>query len=282
MKIQEIEAKSIIVSSKLPDIDYVINAYTGCQFGCIYCYATFMGRFVNEPRSNWGNYVYVKTNAVELAHRQLSKWGAKRKGSSVLLSSVTDPYHGLEHKYRLTRGILEVLVDLGYPGPVNILTKSPLVIRDVDLLQQLQTDVGLTITTTDDNLSRYMEVTAPLVSRRLDTLGKLVQAGIRTYVFVGPLLPHFRYQPELLDDLFGAIASTGTKEVYVEHLNLTGYIKNKMWERLKDESEEIQAVYRAAQTQNHRDILDTLVAELITKHDLHMRFGGTIYHPELK
>jgi DNA repair photolyase len=282
MKIQELEAKSIIVPSNLPDVDYVINPYTGCQFGCIYCYATFMGRFVNEPRSNWGNYVYVKVNAVELAGDQLRRWGAKRKQSSILFSSVTDPYHGVEHKYRRTRGVLEVLVELGYPGPVSILTKSPLVSRDVDLLRRLNADVGLTITTTDDKLSRYLEVSAPLASRRLDTLEKLAQAGIRTYVFVGPLLPHFRYQPELLDDLFGAIAKTGTQEVYVEHINLPSYVKNKMWSVLKDESEEIQAVYKQAQTQEHREILNALVEELTRKHDLRIRFGGTIYHPDLK
>ena len=282
MKIQALKAKSIVVPSNLPEVDYVINPYTGCQFGCIYCYATFMGRFVNEPRSNWGNYVYVKANAVELAGDQLRKWGAKRKESSILFSSVTDPYQGVEHKFRLTRGILEVLVESGYLGPVSILTKSPLVSRDVDLLNQLNAEVGLTVTTTDDRLSRYLEVSAPLASRRLDTLEKLAQAGIRTYVFVGPLLPHFRYQPEQLDDLFDAIAGTGAKEVYVEHLNLTGPIKNKIWSRLKNEREEIQAVYKKAQTQEHRDILNALVEDLTRKCDLRIRYGGTIYHPDLK
>jgi DNA repair photolyase len=282
MKIQELKAESIIVPSNLPDVDYVINPYTGCQFGCIYCYATFMGRFVNEPRSNWGNYVYVKANAVELAGDQLHKWGAKRKESSILFSSVTDPYQGVENKFRLTRGILGALVESGYLGPVSILTKSPLVSRDVDLLKRLNAEVGLTVTTTDDRLSRYLEVSAPQARRRLATLEKLGKASIRTYAFVGPLLPHFRYQPNLLGELFGAIAGTGAKEVYVEHLNLTGPIKNQIWARLKNEREEIQTVYEKAQTQEHREVLDAMVAEMITKHDLRIRYGGTIYHPDLK
>ena len=282
MKIEHIEAKSIIVPSNIPDKDYVVNPYTGCQFGCLYCYATFMGRFVNEPRSNWGNYVYVKTNAVELARAQLSTWGDNRKGSSILLSSVTDPYHGIEHKYLLTRGILEAFVEQEYPGPISILTKSPLVLRDVDLLKQINSEVGLTITTTDDQLSRFLEVKAPLVSRRLDTVSKLVQQGIHTYVFVGPLLPHFRFQPELLGDLFHAIAQTGTLEVYVEHINLSAYIKNQMWELLQGGTEDFRSIYQGSQTQSHRQLLNVLVEELTAKYNLKIRFGGTIYHPELE
>jgi len=281
MKIEQIEAKSIIVPTKIPDKDYVANPYTGCQFGCVYCYATFIGRFVNEPRSNWGDYVYVKTNAVELARAQLKTWGDKRKGSSILLSSVTDPYHGIERKYRLTRGILEAFVEVDYPGANSILTKSPLLLRAVDLLKQLNSEVGLTITTTDDQLSRFLEVRAPLVSRRLDTVAKLVQQDIHTYVFVGPLLPHFRYQPALLDDLFQAIAETGTREVYIEHINLSPYIKEQLWKVLNDGSEQIRSIYTKAQSDEHRQILDEIIVELIEKYSLQIRFGGTIYHPKL-
>ncbi len=176
MKIVERDAKSIIVPSRLPDADYVVNPYTGCQFGCLYCYATFTpevrgftSRFVNEPRSGWGSYVYVKKNAVELAMRQLEKWPPSKKEAVIMFSSVTDPYQGLERRYQLTRGVLQALVDARYPGLITILTKSPLVLRDVDLLERLNAEAGLTITTADDQLSRLLEVTAPLASRRLDT-----------------------------------------------------------------------------------------------------------------
>jgi DNA repair photolyase len=146
MKIIERQAKSILVPSRLPDADYVVNPYTGCQFGCIYCYATFTSRFVNEPRADWGSYVYVKTNAVELARKQLEKWPPAKQEAVIMFSSVTDPYQGIEHKYRLTRGVLQALVDAHYPGKVTILTKSPLVLRDVDLLERLNAEAGLTIT----------------------------------------------------------------------------------------------------------------------------------------
>ncbi len=282
MRIEETEAKSIIVASKLPDTDYVVNPYTGCQFGCLYCYATFMGRFVGESRKNWGNYVYVKKNAAELAKKQLEKWSAEKKQSTILLSSVTDPYQGIEHKYRLTRRILEAFVEVNYPGKISILTKSPMVMRDIDLLKQLNSEVGLTITTTDDKLSRFLEVTAPLASRRIETLKELVTNKIETYAFIGPLLPHFRFQPELLDDLFKAIADSGTKEVYVEHINLPTYIKERLWREFRQEPEEVQQIYRGAKNQEHRDVLTAMVNDLLKKYDLHIRLGETIYHRDKK
>jgi len=281
MKIVEKEAKSIIVPSRLPHADYVANPYTGCQFGCLYCYATFTGRFVNEPRSAWGSYVYIKTNAVDLAKKQLQKWPASKRDSSIMLSSVSDPYQGLEKKYRLTRGILQALVDVRYPGPISILTKSPLVLDDVDLLKQLDAQVGLTITTTDDKLSRFLEVTAPLASRRLDTLKQLVTQGIPTYAFVGPLLPHFRYQPRLLDDLFRRITETGTREIYLEHINLPRYVKERVWKELAHEPEEVQEIYRRAESRAHRQVLSDIVYGLVRKHGLSTRLGGPIYHPDL-
>lgn len=282
MKIQEIESKSIIVASKLPDTDYVINPYTGCQFGCLYCYATFMGRFIKEPRSNWGKYVYVKKNAVDIARKQLKNWPLEKKQSAILLSSVTDPYHGIEAKYKLTRGILEVLREGKYPGLISILTKSPLVLRDIDILKDLNVEVGLTITTTDDKLSRFLEVAAPSASRRFEALQELVNNKINTYVFVGPLLPHFRYSSDLLDDLFREIKMTGNKEIYVEHINLPAYVKERIWRELRSQPETIQEIYRRADIQNHRDELDIIVNRLIEKYNLRIRLGGTIHHSDVK
>jgi DNA repair photolyase len=281
MKIQETTAKSIIVASKLPDADYVVNPYTGCQFACLYCYASFMGRFVNEPIENWGNYVYVKTNAVELCEAELKHWPEERKHSTILLSSVTDPYQGLESKYKLTRGILEVFAREQYPGTISILTKSPLVLRDVDIIATLpHPDVGMTVTTTDDRISRFLEVAAPQATRRLKTLRALHDNGIPTYAFVGPLLPHFRFEPEKLDELFAGLANAGVKAVYVEHMNLSAYIKKRLWERLKGERPEVQEVYTAAETQAHREALDKLVAELLNKHGLRLRLQQVLYHPQ--
>lgn len=279
LKIQEIEAKSMIVASKLPDADYVVNPYTGCEFGCLYCYASFMGRFVNESFDNWGNYLYVKKNAVEVFEMDLKRWGSDKRKASIFLSSVTDAYQGAEKKYRLTRGILEILVREGYPGVVSILTKSPLILRDIDLLNRLpKPDVGMTVTTTDDSLSRFLEIRAPLASRRFDTLKKLHDAGVPTYAFVGPLLPHFRYRPDLLDELFARLAETEVQNVYIEHMNLKPYIKERLWSTLQKESAEIQEVYCEASTKIHREALDDIVADLIKKYGFKLRLNEVLYH----
>jgi DNA repair photolyase len=279
MQIQELTVKSILVPSKLPDADYVVNPYTGCQFGCLYCYASFMGRFVKEPVDRWGAYVAVKTNAVTVCEAELKRWSPARRRASILLSSVTDPYHGIEATYRLTRGILEIFAREAYPGKVSILTKSPLVLRDVEVLRQLpQVEVGLTVTTTDDHLSRLLEVRAPRASRRLRTLQQLHAAGLTTYAFVGPLLPYFRYRPDLLEALFAHLARAGVHSVYVEHLNLKAYITQRLWKTLQHAPPEVQVVYREATTPGPRRELEDLVATLIEKYQLTLRHAKVLSH----
>jgi DNA repair photolyase len=281
IKVAEIQAKSVLVRSKLPDTEYVVNPYTGCAFGCHYCYASFAGRFVGEPIGNWGNYVYAKVNALPVFAEELVKLRRRGAAPTLLLSSVTDPYQGAEKKYRLTRGILEILAREPYPGVVSILTKSPLVLRDVALLTRLpRAVVGLTVTTTDDTLSRFLELRAPLASRRLDALAALHAHGIETYAFVGPLLPHFRYDREGLDTLFAGIARAGVRQVYVEHINLRPYIQQRLGRALRSTPPEVRAVYSGARTDDHRRVLDAMVAELLQKHGLSLRLNRVIYHHE--
>ncbi len=277
----EIEAKTLIQKSKTPSNDYVINPYTGCVFGCAYCFASFAGRQFGRSVQEWGDYLYVKKNAVELARKELAKIPEHKRHGTMLLSSVTDPYQGHEAQYRLTRGILRELDAVAYPGLVRILTKSPLVTRDIDLLTSLpRTEVGMTVTTTDDKVSRWLEVRAPLASRRLRTLAELNEAGIDTYAFVGPLLPHFATQPEFLDHLFGQFVEAGVTEVFMEHINLKRYIRDRMDQVLTGEPEEVREAYLQARTKEHRDQLDVIVAELLAKHGLRLRFDEVVHHDD--
>lgn len=276
---KEILAKSMLVESNLPDTDCVVNAYTGCEFACAYCYASFMGRFVGEPVGAWGEYVYVKTNAVEVLCAELAKLPAHKQNRTVFLSSVTDPYQGLEAKYKLTRGILEAFADANYAGQIGILTKSGMVKRDIDVLRRLKNvDVGMTVTTTDDALGRWLEVKAPRASVRLDALKALADAGLKTYAFVGPLLPHYRYRPELLEGLFEALHAAGVREIYAEHLNMKPYIMERLMPALRDEPPEVRRVYEEAKGEAHRAALDDMVLGLVAKYGMHLRLGEVIFH----
>jgi len=126
-KINEITAKSVFTKSGLPGSDWVINPYNGCLFGCMYCYAAQIARW-KHPTEQWGSYLDVKLNAPEVLARELTALEKRRNTKdfgSVFFSSVTDPYVGLEAKYRLTRKCLQVLADFGYQGLVAVQTKSP-------------------------------------------------------------------------------------------------------------------------------------------------------------
>lgn len=283
MRAAEQDAKTLVQRSNIPSIDYVINPYTGCTLACAYCYASFMGRMVGEPVGEWGNYVYIKRNAVELARKELRKMSENRRRGTLLLSSVTDPYQPVEQKYRLTRDILGILSEEHYPGMVRILTKSPLVTRDIDLLSRLENaEVGMTVTTTDDRVSRWLEVRAPAASKRLRALGDLHAAGIRTFAFVGPLLPHFATSPDQLDALFGRLVEAGVHEIYMEHINLKRYIRERMTPVLAEEPEEVRQAYAQARTKEHRDRLNPIVRNLLDRHGLVLRFNEVVHHDRFK
>jgi DNA repair photolyase len=179
--IREIYARSILSKSKI--YDYTINAYTGCQHGCTYCYARFMKRTTGHSEP-WGEFVDVKINAPDLLQKEITK---KARGK-VWISGVCDAYQPLEAKYKLTRKCLEILVS--YDWPITIQTKSPLVLRDVDLLKKAsKIEVGFTITTADDNIRRLFEPNAPPTESRIKALDELHKVGIRSFAMIAPMLP---------------------------------------------------------------------------------------------
>ena len=179
--IREIHARNILSRSKV--FDYVINPYTGCQHGCTYCYARFMKRFTghNEP---WGQFVDVKVNAPELLEKEVTK---KPRGR-VWVSGVCDPYQPLEKKYELTKKCLQILLRHGWP--VTIQTKSPLVLRDMDILKSRDDiEVGLSVTTADEEIRKLFEPYAPSIGERIRSLSELHHVGIRTFAMIAPMLP---------------------------------------------------------------------------------------------
>ncbi len=181
MKVKEIHSKSILSSSQV--YDYVVNPYVGCQHGCSYCYATFMRRFTGH-KEPWGDFVDVKINAPELLKKEITK----KKQGTVWVSGVTDPYQPLEKKYTLTRQCLEILVK--HDWPVIVQTRSPLVLRDINVFQQSERiEVGLSITTANDAIRKAFEPHAPSIETRLKAIESLRQNGIKTYAMIAPILP---------------------------------------------------------------------------------------------
>jgi len=142
-----------------------------------------MKRFTGHQEP-WGEFVDVKINAADLLRQQIEK---KKKGR-VWISGVCDPYQPLEGKYRLTRKCLEILI--GHGWPVTVQTKSPLVLRDIDLLKVAKDiEVGMTVTTADDTVRQLFEPHAPPIKGRIKALDELHGAGIRTYAMIAPMLP---------------------------------------------------------------------------------------------
>jgi DNA repair photolyase len=209
---REIVAKSVLTKTRIPGHDYCVNPYAGCEHGCRYCYASFMRRFTGHEEP-WGAFVDVKANAPEVLRRQLRR---ARRGS-VLVGTVTDPYQPSERRHRVTRRCLEALAERRFP--VSVLTRSPLCLRDMDVLRRFDdVTVGLSIPTDSDETRRTFEPHAPPIAARVDALRTLRREGFRTYVFAGPLLP---MDPARFVEAIGDAAG----EVLVDRLNYADRVK---------------------------------------------------------
>jgi DNA repair photolyase len=185
-------ARSIISSNDSPDIsfDQSINPYRGCEHGCIYCYARPTHCYLGHSAGlDFETKLYAKTNAAELLERELARPGYVPK--TIALGTVTDPYQPIERQHRITRAILEVLDRTRHP--VGVVTKSALVVRDIDILSRMAArglvKVALSITTLDRRLARAMEPRAATPPKRLEALRQLSAAGIPTQVMVAPIIP---------------------------------------------------------------------------------------------
>jgi DNA repair photolyase len=214
--VRERECRSILSKSGIERVDYAVNPYVGCEHACAYCYAVFMKRFTGH-KEEWGTFVDVKVNAPEVMARQLRR----ARPGKLSFGTVTDAYQPLEADYGITRACLEALA--GYPLPTTILTKSALVLREVDVLRRIPgTEVAFTITTLDDGLRRWLEPGASPIGERLEALATLAAAGIPTWAFCGPLLPFLSDGEDELDALFAALEQAGVGHVLVDSLDLRG------------------------------------------------------------
>jgi len=258
MIIKEKEVKSAITKSNLPDTDFVLNPYIGCQHACIYCYADFIKRFTGHNGEKWGSFVDVKINAPETINSKSIK-----RDSLILIGSVTDPYQAIEAKYKITRGCLEKLLE--FQPKLEILTKSSLVLRDLDLLKQFKNlRVGISIGILDEDISRKLEPYASSPKSRLETLKKLHEEGIKTYLFISPIFPKITDFKELIK-----YSKNYIDEVLFENLNIRANNRKKIFDFLQQNKPELIPFYEKMQKDpSYWDDLKIRISEYCKQADM--------------
>ncbi len=206
-------ARRIITTNDSPDIsfDQSINAYRGCEHGCIYCYARPTHSYLGYSAGlDFETKLIAKTNAVELLEREIAKPGYVVK--PIMLGSNTDPYQPIEREQRLTRRLLEVFDRTSHPA--GIVTKSALVLRDIDLLGSLASrglvKVALSITTLDHKLARRMEPRASTPMKRMEALRRLSEAGVPTVIMTAPIIPAINDHE--IETLLAGAADAGARQ----------------------------------------------------------------------
>jgi len=200
---------------------WTINPYRGCEFACKYCYARYTHEFM-EMRNGieFEQKIFVKQHAADLLRQELRQVKA---GEEIAIGTATDPYQPAEKKFEVTRGILEEFAK--HSGfEIGIVTKSNLILRDVELLQHVSKTnklfVNLTVTTLNADLARILEPRAPRPDLRLESVRKLNQAGIDTGVICAPVIPGITDSPRDLDALVHAAAEVGAKYIFANSLFL--------------------------------------------------------------
>ena len=267
MVIKEVHVNDLVTKSNLPASDYVINRNTGCAHACKYCYASFMKRFTGHSEE-WGTFIDVKR-----CDKKIN--GKKLEGKRVFLSSVTDCYNQYEEEYRLTRNILEQLVDVDCI--LNISTKSKLILRDLDLLKQMKNiEVSMSINTMDEEFKKDMD-NASSIKDRLDTLKILHENGIRTVLFMSPMFPFLTDYKTLIN-----VSKDYVDEYWFENLNLRGSYKMTILNYIKDKFPDIYPEYVRIYLNNDNTYWENLALEIndFCEHEK-VEFINYFYHDKL-
>ena len=232
----EIEAKSVLNRVRGMPFGWSINPYRGCYHQCVFCYArrthTFLER---DGLADWGTQLSVKINAPAVLRRELAnpRW----KGEHVAIGTATDPYQPLEGRYRITRAILGELAR--GRTEAHLITRSPLVVRDIDVLQELSRQAGVSVCislpTLDEALARKIEPTVAPPRQRLRAVRMLASAGIRVGVAVAPILPHLTDDESGLRAVFAAASDAGAVSAWHSVLNLNEVAKESYFGFLRDQ-----------------------------------------------
>ena len=214
-KVRTVMCRTALSPSRLPGLDYALNPYKGCAHGCVYCYAPYVTKV---PVSAWTD-VIAKGNIAEVLSKEVPRPGI------VGLGTVTDPYQPLEKGLCLTRRCLDVLRRSS--TGTSILTKNALVVRDLDILSKMeQVEVGITITGNDERLCQAIEPGASSILDRLSAAKALIEAKVRTYVFLGPVIPGITDMD--IGTLIERIQKMGVRDIMIDRLNIRPGIPERL------------------------------------------------------
>lgn len=234
--VREVACKSLL--NRWSDGGYSFNCYTGCGHACVYCYARFMQRF-HPHEEPWGRFVDVKINAAEVLARQLRRL----EPGSVFTCSACDGWQPIERRYELTRRCCQMLLEAGFH--LNVLTKSDLVLRDLELFAGQPVSVGVTITTPDESQASLWEPRASSVAARAQVLREAKAAGLATTVMFGPLLPALSDTPEALRKLFAIAAKADVGRIWTDALNPRPRVWPSVQAMLRHHRPELLDLYRS-------------------------------------
>ena len=243
----EIRAKSII--NRVPDASQVpfrwtINPYRGCTHACVYCFARPTHKYLDfDAGRDFEREIVVKVNAPELLRAELAKRSWKRE--HIALGTNTDPYQWVEGRYRLMPGIWEAMRDAA--NPCSILTKSPLLLRDIELMKEINavTEFGaaLSIPTIDEKAWRATEPHTPNPRARMEAVAELNRAGIRTGILLAPLMPGVNDSPEQVAEILELASRAGAAYVTGIALHLRGDVRQVWFEWLREHRPDLVSVY---------------------------------------
>lgn len=231
--VHEIECKSVLNRVTGMPFAWSANPYRGCAHACIYCYARETHTYLAlDPGRSFQEVLFAKVNAPAVLRAELARPSWTRE--HVVVGTATDPYQPVEGKYRLTRRILEAFAD--FATPASVTTKGTLVVRDIDVLQDLArragTAVNVTITTLDPVLWRRLEPGAPPPEKRLEAVRRLAGARVPTGVFVAPVLPGLNDTAASLRQVIRAAAGAGARSAIVSPLRIDPAVREYLLEIL--------------------------------------------------
>ncbi|KIL37159.1 radical SAM protein [Gordoniibacillus kamchatkensis] len=282
MEYEPITSKSILNQVSAPSMPFrwSINPYRGCQHGCSFCYARSTHSFLGIAADDtFQNHIFLKSNAVEALEGQLRKMSRSRGGlrglDYVAIGTATDPYQPVEANAKLTRGCLEVLAKYGVS--VSLTTRSPLILRDLDLLSNMSVcSINISINTLDKKVWKALEPSTPSPMKRLETVQALSEAGITAGVFMAPILPHLTDRLEDLEELVRLTAQHRASFCLgARFLRLsTSEVKVWFFETLRQHYPHLVAKYAALFSgsgytpKHYREPIEAAIGRMLNQHGL--------------